>query len=189
MGRKSLSPAPMFLATPVVLVTCVDESGKPNIITLAWAGVVNSEPPMVSISIRPSRYSHACIQKTREFVVNLPSEAMLQGADVCGVLSGEKVDKFALLRWKPIAAEKVKPPLIEEAPVQMECRVKEVVSLGSHDLFLGQIVAVHIKEEIQKEKRRIDLGKCLPFVYCPGAQEYWSLGHRLEDHGFSKGKP
>jgi flavin reductase (DIM6/NTAB) family NADH-FMN oxidoreductase RutF len=189
MERKSLPPSPLFLATPVVLVTCVDEAGKPNIITLAWAGVVNSEPPMVSISIRPSRYSHACIHKTREFVVNLPSETMLRGVDVCGVVSGKKADKFALMKWKPIPAEKVKPPLIEEAFLQMECRVKEIVSLGSHDLFIGQVVAVHAQEEIEKGKGTIDIGKCKPVVYCPGASEYWSLGHCLERHGFSKGKP
>ena len=189
MGRKSLSPAPLLLATPVVLVTCVDEAGKPNIVTLAWAGVVNSEPPMVSISIRPSRHSHACIQKTREFVVNLPSETMVRGVDVCGVISGKNADKFALMKWKPIPAEKVKPPLIEEACLQMECEVKEIVCLGSHDLFVGQIVAVHAHEEIEKEKGTIDIGKCQPVVYCPGAHEYWNLGHCLGKHGFSKGKP
>jgi flavin reductase (DIM6/NTAB) family NADH-FMN oxidoreductase RutF len=144
---------------------------------------------MVSISIRPSRYSHACIQKTKEFVVNLPSEAMLRGADACGVISGKDADKFALMKWTPVPADRVKPPLIEEAPVQMECQVKQIISLGSHDLFLGQIVAVHIKGEIQKEKGTIDIGKCLPIVYCPGAHEYWNLGHCLEHHGFSKGKP
>ncbi len=189
MGRRSLSPAPMLFPNPVVLVTCVDDAGKPNIVTLAWAGVINSEPPMVGISIRPSRYSHGCIQKTKEFVVNLPSEAMLRGADVCGVISGKEADKFSLLKWKPIPAEKVRPPLIEEAPVQMECRVKEIISLGSHDLFLGHIVAVHVKEEVLKEKGAIDIRKCLPFVYCSVSHEYWNLGTVLGHHGFSKGKP
>jgi len=189
MGRKSLPPSTMLFPTPVVLVTCVDASGKPNIITLAWVGVVNSEPPMIGISIRPNRYSHGCVKRTREFVVNLPSAEMVRKVDACGMLSGRETDKFASMGWKPIPAEKVKPPLIEECPVQMECQVREVISLGSHDLFLGQIVALHVKEEIQKEKGRIDITKALPFVYCQGAHEYWDLGKCIGHYGFTKGKP
>ena len=189
MGRKSLPPATMFFPTPVVLVTCVDEKGKPNIITLAWAGVVNSDPPMIGISIRPNRYSYACVKKTKEFVVNLPSAEMVRKVDASGVLSGKETNKFASMGWKAIPAQKVKPPLIEECAVQMECEVKEVISLGSHDLFLGQIVALHVKEEIQKEKGQIDIRKALPLVYCPGAREYWDLGECIGEHGFTKGKP
>jgi flavin reductase (DIM6/NTAB) family NADH-FMN oxidoreductase RutF len=156
----------MLFPTPVVLVTCVNEEGKPNIITLAWVGVINSEPPMVGISIRPERYSHAC-----------------------GVLSGKEMDKFAAMGWRPVPTEKVKAPLIDECPVQLECQVKEILSLGSHDLLLGQIVALHVKEEVQKEKGRIDISRALPFVFCPGANEYWNLGRCLGHYGFTKGKP
>jgi flavin reductase (DIM6/NTAB) family NADH-FMN oxidoreductase RutF len=179
----------MLFPTPAVLVTCIDEEGKPNIITLAWAGVVNSEPPMIGISIRPSRHSHGCIKQTGQFVVNLPSIEMIRQVDACGVLSGRKTDKFAAMGWKPVPAEKVRPPLIDPSPVQMECEVKQVIPLGSHDLFLGRIVALHVKEEIQKERGRIDIRKALPFAYCPGAQEYWSLGECIGNHGFTKGKP
>jgi flavin reductase (DIM6/NTAB) family NADH-FMN oxidoreductase RutF len=189
MGRKSLPPAPLLFPTPVVLVTCVDEAGKPNIITLAWVGVVNSEPPMVSVSIRPERYSHACVKQSKEFVVNLPSEAMVRKVDACGVLSGKETDKFSSMGWRQVAAEKVKPPLIDECPVQMECKVKEVLSLGSHDLFLGEIVALHVKEEVQNERGRIDIAKALPLVFCPGANEYWNLGKCIGHYGFTKGKP
>ena len=189
MGRKSLSPTTLLFPTPVVLVTCVDEKGKPNIITLAWAGVVNSEPPMIGISIRPERYSHGCIKGMGEFVVNLPSEEMVRGVDACGVVSGRETDKFDLTGWKAVPAEKVKAPLIDECPVQMECKVKQIISLGSHDLFLGEVVALHVKEEVQKERGRIDIPKALPLVYCPGAQEYWSLGKPLGHYGFTKGKP
>jgi flavin reductase (DIM6/NTAB) family NADH-FMN oxidoreductase RutF len=189
MGRKSLPPTTMLFPTPVVLVTCVDEAGKPNIITLAWVGMVNSEPPMIGISIRPNRYSHACVKRTKEFVVNLPSAEMVRKVDACGVLSGKETNKFASMGWKPIPAQKVKPPLIEECSVQMECEVKEVLSLGSHDLFLGQIVALHVKEEVQKEKGRIDITKALPLVFCPGANEYWNLGEYVGHYGFTKGKP
>jgi len=189
MGRKSLPAAPLLFPTPVVLVTCVDEAGKPNIITLAWVGVVNSDPPMISISIRPERYSHACVKRSKEFVINLPSEEMVRKVDACGVLSGKETDKFSSMGWKQVAAEKVKPPLIDECPVQMECKVKGVLSLGSHDLFLGEIVALHIKEEVQKEKGRIDIAKALPLVFCPGANEYWNLGKCIGHYGFTKGKP
>jgi flavin reductase (DIM6/NTAB) family NADH-FMN oxidoreductase RutF len=189
MVRKSLSPTTLFFPTPVVLVTCVDQAGKPNIITLAWTGVVNSEPPMVGISIRPERYSHACVKAAKEFVVNLPSEGMVRKVDACGVLSGKETDKFALMEWTPVPGEKVKPPLIEECLVQIECGVKEIISLGSHDLFLGQILALHVKEEILKEKGRIDMTKALPLVFCPGANEYWTLGRSIGHYGFTKGKP
>jgi flavin reductase (DIM6/NTAB) family NADH-FMN oxidoreductase RutF len=170
-------------------VTCIDETEKPNIITLAWVGVVNSEPPMIGISIRPERYSHGCVKGSKEFVVNLPSAEMVRKVDACGVLSGKKTDKFAFMEWKQVPAQKVKPPLIDECPVQIECQVKEMISLGSHDLFLAEIVALHVKEEIQKEKGRIDITKVLPMVYCPGANEYWNLGKCIGHYGFTKGRP
>jgi flavin reductase (DIM6/NTAB) family NADH-FMN oxidoreductase RutF len=189
MGRKSLPPTTMLFPTPVVLVTSVDEKGKPNIITLAWVGVVNSEPPMIGISIRPDRYSRTCVKRSKEFVVNLPSEEMVRKVDACGMLSGKETDKFPSMGWRPIPAQKVKPPLIDECSVQMECEVKEVISLGSHDLFLGQVVALHVKEEVQKGKGRIDISKVHPMVYCPGAHEYWNLGKCIGHYGFTKGRP
>jgi len=187
--RKTLPPATLLFPTPVVLVTCMDDAGKPNIITLAWVGVVNSEPPMIGISIRSERYSHACIKRSKEFVVNLPSEEMVRKVDACGVLSGKETDKFTSMEWKKVTAQKVKPPLIDECPVQMECMVKEMISLGSHDLFLGEIVALHVKEEVLKEKGRIDISRVLPLVFCPGANEYWNLGKCIGHYGFTKGKP
>jgi len=189
MGRKSLPPSPLLFPTPVVLVTCVDEKGRPNIITLAWVGVVNSEPPLIGISIRPERYSHHCIKETKEFVVNLPSEEMVRGVDVCGVISGKEFNKFDLMGWATAPAEKVKPPLIEACPVHLECVVQQTLSLGSHDLFIGEIVALHVKEEVQKEKGRIDMLKALPIAFSPGSREYWSLGRVLGHYGFTKGKP
>ena len=187
--QKTLPPTTLLFPTPVVLVTCVNEAGKPNIITLAWVGVVNSDPPMIGISIRPERYSHACVKQSREFVVNLPSEEMVRKVDACGVLSGRETDKFCSMGWKQVTAQKVRPPLIDECPVQMECRVKQEISLGSHDLFLGEIVALHVKEEVQNEKGRIDILKVLPLVFCPGANEYWNLGKSIGHYGFTKGKP
>jgi flavin reductase (DIM6/NTAB) family NADH-FMN oxidoreductase RutF len=129
------------------------------------------------------------VKRSKEFVVNLPSEEMVRKVDTCGVLSGREADKFALMGWEQVSAQKVKPPLIGECPVQMECKVKEILSLGSHDLFLGEIVALHVKEEVQKERGRIDITKALPLVFCPGAQEYWDLGKCIGHYGFTKGKP
>jgi len=189
MARKSLEPTTMLFPIPVVLVTSVNEAGRANIITLAFVGVINSEPPMVGISIRPERYSHANVKGSKEFVVNLPPEKMVRELDACGVLSGKETDKFSSTGLKPVPAEKVKPPLIDECPVQLECQVKQIIPLGSHDLFLGQIVALHVKEEVQKEKGGIDISKALPFVYCPGAREYWNLGKCIGHYGFTKGKP
>jgi flavin reductase (DIM6/NTAB) family NADH-FMN oxidoreductase RutF len=189
MGTKSIPPSTMLLPVPVVLVTCVDQNGKPNIITVAWAGVVNSEPPMIGISIRPNRYSHACVKNAKEFVVNLPTEEMVRKVDACGVLSGKDTDKFSAMGWTPIPAEKVKAPLIEDCFIQLECQVKEVLSLGSHDLFIGEVIALHVKEEVQNEKGRIDIAKALPITFCPGANEYWTLGKSIGHYGFTKGKP
>jgi flavin reductase (DIM6/NTAB) family NADH-FMN oxidoreductase RutF len=188
MAKKSIKPTTALLFTPVVLVTCQDEGEKPNIITLAWVGVANSDPPMISVAIRPGRHSHGIIKKTREFIVNLPTAGILKEMDFCGVASGSQVDKFFETKLTPVAAEKLKAPLIKECPVNLECRVREVLSLGSHDLFLGEVVATHMDEEIQGEKGRVDIRKAQPFGFCPGAQEYWSLGEKLGGYGFTKGK-
>ncbi len=192
MGRKSLAPAShsaILFPTPVVLVTCVDEAGRPNIITVALAGGVNLEPPMVGISIRPSRYSYECIKRSKEFVVNLPSEEMARGVDVCGIVSGRETDKFGLMGWKAIPAQVVKAPLIDLSPAQMECRVKQILPLGSHDLFIGEIVALHVKEEFLKGHDQMDVTKVRPLAYCPSIREYWSVGKPLARFGYTKGKP
>jgi flavin reductase (DIM6/NTAB) family NADH-FMN oxidoreductase RutF len=188
MPKKSLKPTSALLVTPVVLVTCQDEKARPNIITLAWVGVANSDPPMISIAIRPERHSYGIIKRTGEFVANLPTTGILKEMDFCGVVSGSKLDKFSTTRLTPLAAEKVKAPLIKECPVNLECRVKQVIPLGSHDLFLGEVVAAHVDTEIQDEKGRIDIGKAKLFAFCAGATEYWSLGERIGGYGFTKGK-
>lgn len=188
MPKKSLKPTSALLVTPVALVTCQDEEGKSNIITLAWVGVANSDPPMISIAIRPQRHSYGIVKKTGEFVVNLPPAGIVKETDVCGVVSGSKLDKFAATRLTPIKAEQVKAPLIKECPVNFECRVKTVVPLGSHDLFLGEVVAAHMDTEIQDEKGRMDVDKANLFVFCAGATEYWSLREKIGGYGFSKGK-
>ena len=188
MPKKSLKPTSALLITPAVLVTCQDEGANPNIITLAWVGVANSDPPMISIAIRPERYSYGIIKRTGEFVANLPTAAILKEMDFCGVASGSKLDKFSMTRLTPMPAEKLKAPLIKECPVNLECRVKQILPLGSHDLFLGEVVAAHMDTEIQDEKGRMDVEKARLFAFCPGGMEYWSLGERIGKYGFTKGK-
>jgi len=177
-------PYTALFPCPVVLATCVDSEGEPNIITLAWAGTVCSEPPMVGLGIRPSRHSHKLITDSREFVVNIPTAKILKETDYCGVTSGRDVDKFSETNLTPERADKVKAPLIRECPVNLECRLKSVVPLGAHDLFIGEIVQVHIDQDILDEKGHIDFKKADPFVYNVG--EYWSLKKKIGIYGYSK---
>jgi len=189
MSKVSVKPTTTTMfPLPVVLVTCVDAPGKPNIITLAWVGVVNSEPPMFSISIQPSRHSHGLVKASQEFVVNIPSEEMIRKVDLCGIVSGRDVDKFSETGFTSVPGDEVSPPLIEECRVNLECKVRRIIPLGSHDLFLGEIVAIHIDDTILKEKGRINIAKALPVAYCGGAHEYWSMGKKLGWYGYTKGK-
>ncbi len=121
MSKVDLKPTTTMFPIPVMLITCVNAAGKPNIITLAWVGIVNSDPPMVSISIRPGRHSHGLIKASQEFVVNIPSEEIIRKVDLCGVVSGTDVDKFSEAEFTPMPAQEVAPPLIEECHVNLEC--------------------------------------------------------------------
>jgi flavin reductase (DIM6/NTAB) family NADH-FMN oxidoreductase RutF len=179
-------PYTALFPCPVVLVTCVDSMEEPNIITLAWAGTVCSEPPMIGLGIRPSRYSHKLIENSKEFVVNIPTAKILKETDYCGVTSGRDADKFSETNLTPEQADKVKAPLIRECPVNMECILKNKVPLGAHDLFLGEIVQTHIDQNILDEKGHIDFKKADPFVYNVG--EYWSLNKKIGTYGFTKQK-
>lgn len=185
MSKVNIKPTVLLFPLPVLLLTCIDESGKPNVITLAWVGIVNSEPPMVSVSIRPSRYSHRLVQASGEFVINIPSEKMVREVDICGIVSGREEDKFAKTGLTPKPAKEVSAPLIEECPVNLECKVKQSVSLGSHVLFLGEIIAIHVERNVLMEKEKIDIAKVLPIVYCGSVREYWSMGKKLDSQGYS----
>ncbi|MGD9130119.1 MAG: flavin reductase family protein [Candidatus Bathyarchaeota archaeon] len=178
------NPYTALFPCPVVLVTCVDSKGAPNIITLAWAGTVCSEPPTVGLGIRPSRHSHKLIENSREFVVNIPPAKILRETDYCGVTSGRDADKFSETKLTPEQADKVESPLIRECPVNMECKLKDVIPLGAHDLFLGEIVQIHINKDILDDKGHIDFKKANPFVFNVG--EYWSLHKKIGTYGYSK---
>jgi len=182
MAKISKRPSTYLYPVPVILATCGTE--KPNIITLAWVGTVCSDPPMVGIGVRPNRYSHALIEETGEFVINIPGEDLLEVTDRCGHVSGRDVDKFATFGLTPEPASNVKTVLIAECPVNMECKVVQKISLGAHDFFLGEIVAVHVDEAVLDERgRRIDYGKAKPFVLT--FAEYRGLGEAIATYGCS----
>lgn len=174
----------MLAPVPAVLVSCGGTAKfRPNIITLAWAGTVCSEPPMVSVSIRPQRYSHEIISETREFVLNLTTVAMAKAVDWCGVKSGRDVDKFEGAHLTPFPSEIIAAPGIVESPVNMECRVKKVVPLGSHDMFIAEIVAVHVSQELVDKRGKLRLEDAGLLAYSHG--EYYALGRRLGFFGYS----
>jgi flavin reductase (DIM6/NTAB) family NADH-FMN oxidoreductase RutF len=165
--KKTLSPQILLGPVPPALISCGTQTGK-NIITLAWVGVVNSIPPLVSISIRPSRYSYRMIMETKEFVINLPTSGQVGLVDGCGTLSGKQVDKFDRFGLTPLPGVLQYAPLIGECPVSMECRVEQSVSLGTHTAFTGLVVAVHADPAVLDEKDRIDFNRCRLLGFCNG---------------------
>ena len=186
MAKKQIAPDTLLNPMPVVMASCQLPGQRPNLITLAWAGIACSKPPTISIAIRPSRYSFDIISQTREFVVVVPDEKMIEAVDYCGTRSGRDVDKFEKTGLTPVPATQVAAPLVDQAPVCLECRVSQILDLGAHHLFLGEIVAVHVDEAVMTEKNRIDPELSRPVVYCYGAHEYRALGKALGHHGFSK---
>lgn len=183
MGKQSWKPGNMLYPLPAVLVTTADKQGNQNVFTVAWTGTVCSDPPMVSISVRPERYSYHMIEETGEFVLNLTTAGLAFATDYCGVKSGREVDKFKEMKLTRIPAEKVAPPLIEESPVNIECRVKDVMKLGTHDMFLAEVVAVHADEAYMDETGRFSFTKAEPLAYSHGT--YFTLGKELGSFGYS----
>ena len=183
MEKKAFKPGNMLYPAPAVLVTCADGEGKTNMLTLAWAGTVCSDPPMLSVSIRKERFSHHMIQKTGEFVVNLTTEKLVRAADFAGVRSGRDTDKWKETGLTPGKAFEVNVPVIEESPVNIECRVKQVLELGSHDMFVAEVVAVGVDGKLIDEKGRFRLEDCGLVAYAHGA--YQTLGKTLGTFGFS----
>jgi flavin reductase (DIM6/NTAB) family NADH-FMN oxidoreductase RutF len=184
MKKSELSPCPALYPVPVALVSSIDKAtGKINIITIAWCGNICSDPPMVSISIRPSRLSHSIISQTKDFVINIPTSDMARKVDLCGVKSGRDTDKFKACSLTPAASLKISSPAIKECPVNIECALKSVIKLGTHDMFIGEVLTVRADESIMGENGAIDYAKARPFTYNQG--EYWDLGKNIGSHGFS----
>ena len=182
MEKQLWKPGNMLYPLPVVLVSAAGADGEKNVLTVAWTGTVCSNPPMVSISVRPERYSYRLLKETGEFVINLTTEELVYAVDYCGVKSGRDTDKFKEMKLTALPAEKVRAPIIAESPVDIECRVTEVKPLGSHDMFLAEVAAVHVQEKYM-DGGKFRLEKADPIVYSHGA--YFSMGKQLGTFGYS----
>lgn len=190
MARQFWKPANLLNPVPAVMVTCADDEGHANVMTAAWAGTVCSDPVMVSVSIRKERYSHDIILNSGEFVICLVNRKLAKVTDYVGVRSGRDIDKFALkgdLHITKEAANAVKAPLIAESPLCLECKVRQVIELGSHDMFIGEVVSTDVDERYLDENGRLDLSKADLVAYSHG--EYFALGEKLGKFGFSVKKP
>lgn len=186
MGRDEWRPGNMLYPLPAVMVSVADKEGKPNIITVAWAGTVCTNPPMVSISVRPERYSYHCIEETGEFVINLTTKKLTYATDYCGVKSGRDVDKFKEMHLTALPAKQVSAPLIGESPVCLECKVKQTLPLGSHTMFIAEVVSVSVDKAYMDENNRFHLDWADPIVYSHGI--YYELGEALGKFGYSVAK-
>jgi flavin reductase (DIM6/NTAB) family NADH-FMN oxidoreductase RutF len=183
MTKVVKKPTTILYPVPAVMVSC-GTGDRANIITLAWVGTVCSEPPMVGIGVRPSRYSHGLLEDVGEFVVNLPTAEQVEWVDHCGMVSGREADKWADCGFTPVSASEVAVPLIGECPVNIECRVQETLSLGSHDLFIGEVLAVQVDESVLDENDRFDFKRAAPFAFADSA--YWGIGELLDSVGCSR---
>lgn len=183
----SLKPGTLLAPVPAVMVSCALPGQTPNIVTVAWAGTVNSEPPMCSVSLRPSRYSYDIMKQSGEFVINLCGEDNLCATDFCGVKSGRDVDKFSACGLTPVAVPGFSAPAIGECPLYLACKVVKVETLGSHDLFLGEIKQVGVKKELMDENGGIDLRAAKLVAYNHGV--YYPLGQALGFFGYSVAAP
>lgn len=189
LGRKpdrkqSWKPGNMLMPVPVVLVSCGGTGEwRPNLITIAWTGTVCTDPPMVSIAVKPGRHSHGIIASQREFVVNVPSVAQAQAVDWCGVVSGRDQDKFAGSGLTPAPALKVRCPIVRECPLNIECRVRRSLDLGSHTLFLAEVVAVQVTGALVDARGRLRLDQAALMAFAHG--HYFALGRHLGHFGFS----
>ena len=175
--------ATLLSPVPAVMVSCATKEGRPNIITIAWAGTICSDPPLLSISIRPERNSYAIINESREFVVNVPSEKELPALDYCGVASGRDVNKFEKTGLTAAPASKVSAPIIAECPLNIECRVRRVIELGTHAMFIAEIVAVQVSADLVNPVGRLALEKAGLVAFAHG--EYYALGRKLGHFGYS----
>lgn len=182
MAKINWKGAALLSPVPAVLVTCADGE-KQNVCTIAWTGILNTNPPKTYISVRPSRLTHEIISKTKEFCINLPSSSLVRIVDYCGVKSGKEVDKFSTLAITPEKSKMVECPSIAECPVTIECKVTEIVQLGSHDMFIADIVSVGVEEKFLDETGKLRLEKAGLFAYSHGS--YFAMGKKIGSFGFS----
>lgn len=182
MGRKTWKAGTFVYPIPAVLVSCGDENEK-NILTVAWTGTICTDPAMAYISVRKERHSYDIIKKTGEFCINLTNEDLAYATDYCGVKSGKDVNKFEEMKLTPEVASIIKAPMIKESPVSIECRVKEIKELGSHDMFIAEVLAINVDDKYLDETGRFDMQKCKLIAYSHG--EYYKLGEKIGKFGYS----
>lgn len=183
MGKQHWKPGNMLNPVPAVMVSVTDKAGNNNIITVAWAGTVCTNPPMLSISVRPERYSYDTIKETGEFVVNLTTEELVKACDYCGVKSGRDVDKFKEMHLTPLKMQNVSAVGISESPVNIECRVASVHELGSHTMFVADVVGVTVDEKYMDDTGKFHINDTGLVMYSHG--EYFKLGDKLGKFGYS----
>ena len=182
--KHNWKPGNMIYPLPAVLVSCGSEPSEYNVLTVAWVGTLCTNPPMCYISVRPERYSYPIIQKNMEFVINLTTKDMAYATDWCGVRSGKDYNKFEDMKLTPGKAKVVKAPIIEESPVSIECRVKEIIPLGSHHMFVAEVVNVQADDcYLDKDSGRFELASADPLVYLHGG--YFELGEKIGKFGWS----
>ena len=183
MEKQSWKPGNMLYPVPAVMVSCQRPGEKPNIITIAWAGTVCTNPPMVSISVRPERYSYSILRDTKEFVLNLTTRELAKATDYCGVRSGRDVDKYREMHLTPLQSQQIQAPGIAESPVNIECKVKQILELGSHHLFLAEVLGVTVDETYLDEKGTFRLNQADLVAYCHG--QYRTVGESIGSFGYS----
>ena len=182
MAKQTWKPGTVLYPVPVVMVSCGSEE-KGNITTVAWTGTINSDPAMTYISLRKSRYSHEIISKTGEFVINLVPKSLTAACDTCGVKCGRDINKFEAMGLTPVKGQKVSAPIIDQCPVNIECKVTQVLPLGSHDMFLAEVVGVSVDDTYLDETGKFHLEDAEPICYSHGT--YYALGEELGTFGYS----
>jgi flavin reductase (DIM6/NTAB) family NADH-FMN oxidoreductase RutF len=182
MSKTELKAGTLLSPLPAVMVTCGDME-KPNVLTIAWTGIINTNPPMTYISVRPERYSYNIIKDSGKFVINLTTSKLVEAADKCGVISGKSTDKFEKCGLKIEPSPKLNIPMLCDSPISIECAVKEIKPLGSHDMFIAEIISVNVEKQYIDSKGKINLQQAGLMTYSHG--EYFSLGRKLGDFGFS----
>ena len=185
MAKISWKPGTMLFPVPPVMVTC-GTADNANVLTIAWTGIINSEPPMTYISVRPTRHSHKIISQTQEFVINIANLPLAKACDFCGVKSGKSTDKFKEMGLELAASEKIKTPMLKDAPVSLECKVTEVKKFGTHDMFIAEIVNVSVDDKYIEDDGRLAIEKAGLLAFAHG--RYYTLGRDLGAFGFSVDK-
>jgi flavin reductase (DIM6/NTAB) family NADH-FMN oxidoreductase RutF len=184
MTKKTFKGSAMLNPVPSVLITSKNKEGKVNVFTVGWIGTACTKPSMISVAIRPERLSYEYIKETSEFVVNLPSKSLVKAVDFCGVRSGRNLDKVKKLNFTLRESENISVPYIDECPICLECKLKSVIPLGSHDLFLAEVLSVHVEEDLIDEKDKIHFDKAELICYSHG--EYFALSkNALGSFGYS----